>query len=212
MKRSFFQAAIVLILRYEYTTWMLINGWRKSLTTTTQESCEQYLSSPGDNTQQSSIYTATYHPSRKLSKLNEPDTRDTAEDVGTSSQGMYSCGPLHMHEQRQDVQFEHTYSSCVPIRYVTLMISKKQWTIGRCGERRSGISVLIARHDIYIYIYIHEVQQISFQTFFIWAFEIVVDFWKFSMLLLYILWDDWPIFMISGSNQQLQQESEYILL
>ena len=32
------------------------------------------------------------------------------------------------------------------------------------------------------------------------------------MLLLYILWDDWPIFMISASNQQLQQELEYTLL
>ena len=30
------------------------------------------------------------------------------------------------------------------------------------------------------------------------------------MLLLYILWDDWPIFMISGLNEQLQQELEYI--
>ena len=29
------------------------------------------------------------------------------------------------------------------------------------------------------------------------------------MLLLYILWDDWPIFMISGSNEQLQQQLEY---
>ena len=32
------------------------------------------------------------------------------------------------------------------------------------------------------------------------------------MLLLYILWDDWPIFMISGSNEQLQQEFKYTLL
>ena len=32
------------------------------------------------------------------------------------------------------------------------------------------------------------------------------------MLLLYILWDDWPMFMISGSNEQLQQELEYTLL
>ena len=32
------------------------------------------------------------------------------------------------------------------------------------------------------------------------------------MLLLYILWDDWPIFMISGSNEQLQQGVEYTLL
>ena len=53
---------------------------------------------------------------------------------------------------------------------------------------------------------------ISFQPFFVWAFKIVVDSWIFSMLLLYILWDDWPIFMISGSNEQLQQQLEYILL
>ena len=32
------------------------------------------------------------------------------------------------------------------------------------------------------------------------------------MLLLYILWDDWPIFMISASNKQLQQQLEYTLL
>ena len=32
------------------------------------------------------------------------------------------------------------------------------------------------------------------------------------MLLLYILWDDWPTFMISRSNQQLQQQLEYTLL
>ena len=29
------------------------------------------------------------------------------------------------------------------------------------------------------------------------------------MLLLYILWDDWPFFMISDSNEQLLQELEY---
>ena len=68
-------------------------------------------------------------------------------------------------------------------------------------------------------IYIHlgpmtmyAVHSISFQTFFVQAFKIVVDSWKFTMLLLYILWDDWPIFMISGSNQQLQQQLEYTLL
>ena len=53
---------------------------------------------------------------------------------------------------------------------------------------------------------------IGFQTFFVQAFKIVVDSWKFTMLLLYILWDDWPIFMISGLNQQLQQQLEYTLL
>ena len=54
---------------------------------------------------------------------------------------------------------------------------------------------------------------ISFQTFFfVQAFKIVVDSCKFSILLLYILWDDRPIFMISDSNEQLQRELEYTLL
>ena len=53
---------------------------------------------------------------------------------------------------------------------------------------------------------------ISFGTIFVLAFKIVVDSWKFTMLLLYIWWDDWPIFMISASNEQLQQQLEYTLL
>ena len=52
----------------------------------------------------------------------------------------------------------------------------------------------------------------KFPDFFVLAFGIVVDTWTFSMLLLYIVWDDWLIFMISGSNQQLQQQLEYTLL
>ena len=52
----------------------------------------------------------------------------------------------------------------------------------------------------------------SFQTSLVQEFKIVADSWKFSMLLLYILWDDWPIFMISGLNEQLQQQLEYTLL
>ena len=51
---------------------------------------------------------------------------------------------------------------------------------------------------------LHVVHSISFQTF-VQVFKIVVDSWKFRMLLLYILWDDKPIFMISGSIEQLQQ-------
>ena len=124
-----------------------LKGWRKRLKTIRQECCEQYWTSPGDSTPQSSSYTATYHPSRKLSKLDEPDRQDNAGEVGTSLWVVYSCGPLHMDKQKQDVQFEPTYSRSVPIRDIALMICRKQWTIGRCGKRGSGISVLIARHD-----------------------------------------------------------------
>ena len=51
----------------------------------------------------------------------------------------------------------------------------------------------------------------KFTDFFVQAFKIVVDSWKVSVLLLYILWDDWPIFMISGLNEQLQQKLNYNL-
>ena len=59
---------------------------------------------------------------------------------------------------------------------------------------------------------IYEEHTISFQTFFSWAFKIDVDSWKFSILLLYILWDDSPIFMISGWNEQPQLQLECTLL
>ena len=49
----------------------------------------------------------------------------------------------------------------------------------------------------------------KFPDFFVQVFKIVVDSLKFSMLLLYILWDDWPIYMISTSNERLQQQLEY---
>ena len=52
----------------------------------------------------------------------------------------------------------------------------------------------------------------KFPDFFVLTFKIVIDSWKFTMLLLYILYDDWPIFRISGSNEQLQQQLEYTLL
>ena len=52
----------------------------------------------------------------------------------------------------------------------------------------------------------------KFPDIFIQAFKIVIDSWKFIMLLLYILLDDWPIFIISDSYEPLQQELEYTLL
>ena len=77
------------------------------------------------------------------------------------------------------------------------------WKLALCNSAAWGMETTTN--------HIYEVHTISFQTFFVWSFKIVVDSWKFSMLLLYILWDDWPIFMISDSNEQLQQELEYIL-
>ena len=50
-------------------------------------------------------------------------------------------------QQKQDDQLEHTYSSYVKIQDVALRTCQSWWTIGRSGERGSGISVLAAWHD-----------------------------------------------------------------
>ena len=48
----------------------------------------------------------------------------------------------------------------------------------------------------------------KFPDIFVQVSKIVVDSWNFSMLLLNILWDDWP----RGANEQLKQELEYTLV
>ena len=60
---------------------------------------------------------------------------------------IYSYGPPHMAEQKQDDQLEHTYSSYVRIRNIAVKTCQRRWTIRWSGERGSGISVLAARRD-----------------------------------------------------------------
>ena len=52
-----------------------------------------------------------------------------------------------MAAQKQDDQLERTFSSYVRIQVVVLKTYLGRWTIGRSGERGSGISVLPARYD-----------------------------------------------------------------
>ena len=59
---------------------------------------------------------------------------------------MSSCGPLQMDEKDRTTSLNN-HSNSVPIRDVVLKTCWKQWTIGKGGERGSGISVLMARHD-----------------------------------------------------------------
>ena len=58
-----------------------------------------------------------------------------------------AVGPLHMAEQKQGHLLEPTYTSSVRIRSVALRTYRKRWTIGRGGEKGSGISVLMTRQD-----------------------------------------------------------------
>ena len=56
-------------------------------------------------------------------------------------------GSPHMAAQKQDDQHDRTFSSYVRIQVVVLKTYLGRWTIGRSGERGSGISVLPARYD-----------------------------------------------------------------
>ena len=88
---------------------------------------------------------------------------------------MYSYGSPHTAAQKQDDQHERTFSSCVRIQDVVLKTCLGRWTIGRSGERGSGISVLPARYDddddrrnifvSYLFFYLFFLY-ISFGTFF----------------------------------------------
>ena len=102
-----------------------------------------FIQTPVKNTPHGINYTATCLPSRKLSKLDEPDMQDTAGEARTNSSEARtnSYGPQHMAKQKQDDQLGHTYSSYVRIRDVALKTCQKRWMIGRSGERGSGISV-----------------------------------------------------------------------
>ena len=81
MKHSFFQAAVISILLYGCTTC--------TLTKRMEEKVDGYytrlLQAILNKSPQSSSCTATYHPSQKLSKLDEQDMRDTAGEVGMNS-------------------------------------------------------------------------------------------------------------------------------
>ena len=87
-------------------------------------------------------------PITKTIQVRTKQTRKTLlEKQGRTHQW---CTPIDPHigpsKSRVD-QLEHTYSSYVRIRDVALKTCQKRWTIGRSGERGSGISVLAARHD-----------------------------------------------------------------
>ena len=117
MKRSFFQAAVVSILLYGCTTWTLTKRLKKKLDGNYTRMLRAILNK-----------SWRQHPTRHqlYGHLDEPDTRDTAGEARTNSSVMYSYGPPHMAKQKQDDQLEHTYSSYVRIRDVTLKTCQKR--------------------------------------------------------------------------------------
>ena len=159
MKRSFFQAAVTSILLYGCTTWTLTKRLEKKLDGNYTRMLRAILNR-----------SRRHLPTRHQLYGHLPPITKTIQVRWTRHAGhcWRSRDELirdvllwtpHMAVQKQDDQHKHTFSSYVRIRDVVLKTYLGRWTIGRSGERGSGISVLPARYDdddvLYIYIYIY---------------------------------------------------------
>ena len=153
MKRSFFQAAVVSILLYGCTTWTLTKRLEKKL--------------DGNYTRiQRAILNKSWrqHPTRHQLYGHLPHITKTIQARRTRHTGhcwrsrdelisdVLLWTPTYGRAKAGD-HLEHTFSSYVRIRDVALKTCKRRWTIGKSGERVSGISVLPAWHDDDVFIY-----------------------------------------------------------
>ena len=117
---------------------------------TTQEYCEQYWTSPGGNTPQSSSCTATYHTLWKLSKWDDPDIQDTAGRVRKDEHmsDVLLWTPLHGqakagHPAKTYIQQFHADTGCSLEDLLEAMNNREWWRV-RVREICT---------DVYIYIY-----------------------------------------------------------
>ena len=147
MKRSFFQAAVALILLYGCTTWTLTKWLEKKLHGNYTRMLQAILNK-----------SWRQHPTRHQLYGHLPPITKTIQVRWTRHEGhcwrsrdeLISDVLLwtpHMAEQKQDDQHEHTFSNYVKIRDVVQKTCQRRWTIGKSGERGSRISVIPARHD-----------------------------------------------------------------
>ena len=143
MKRSFFQAAVVSILLYGCTTWTLTKRLEKKLDGNYIRMLRAILNkSWWQHTTRHQLY-GHLPPITKTIQVRR--TRHAGHCWRSKDELISDV--LLLAGQKQDDQLEHTYSSYVRIRDVALKTCQRRWTIGRSGERGSGISVHVARHD-----------------------------------------------------------------
>ena len=154
MKRSFFLAAAVSILLNGCTTWTLTKRLEKKLDGNYTRLLWAILKK---SWRQHPTRHQLYGHLPPITKTIQVRRSRHAGHCWRSRDELISDVLLWtpMAEQKQDVQLEQTYSSYVRIWDAALKTCQRRWTTGRSGERGWGISVLAARHDIYIYIYIY---------------------------------------------------------
>ena len=138
MKRSFFQAAVTSILLYGCTTWTLTKRLEKKLDGNYTRMLRAILNK-----------SWRQHPTRHQLYGHLPPITKTIQVKRTRHAG-------HCWRSRDELisdvllwtpQHEHTFSSYGRIRDVVQKTYLGRWTIGRSGERGSGIFVLPARYD-----------------------------------------------------------------
>ena len=95
IKHNFLKVAVVSTLLYGCTTWTLTKSMMKKLEGNYTRILHAILNkSSKQHPEKNSCCTAIYHPSRRLSNLDEPDMQDTVGEVGTNSLVTYSCGSV----------------------------------------------------------------------------------------------------------------------
>ena len=91
--------------------------------------------------------TATCLLSRKLFKLDEPHMQDTAGEAGRTHKWCTLMDP-HTWPCKSRTTSTNIHSATkMRIRDAVQTTCQRRWTVGKSGERGSGISVLTARHD-----------------------------------------------------------------
>ena len=147
MKRSFFKAAVVSILLYGCTTWTLAKRLEKKLDGNYTRMLQEILNTSWR--QHPTRHQLYGHLSPITKTIQVRRTRHAGHCWRSRDELIsdVSYGPPHMAGQKQDDHLEHTYSSYVRIWDVALKTCQRRWTVGRSGERGSGISMPVARHD-----------------------------------------------------------------
>ena len=147
MKHSFFQAAVVSILLYGCTTWMLTKRLEKKLNGNYTRMLRAVLNK---SWRQHSTRHQLYRHLPPIKKTIQIRRTRHAGHCWRSKDELISDVLLWTPtygRAKQDDPLELTYSNYVRTQDVTLKTCRMRWRIGRSGERGSGISVLAARHD-----------------------------------------------------------------
>ena len=126
MKRSFFQAAVVSILLYGCTTWMLTKRLEKKLDGNYTRMLRAILNK---SWQQHTTRHQLYSHLPPITKIIQARRTRHTGHCWKSKDELISdvlLWTLHMANQNQDDQLEHTYSSYVMIRDVTLKTCQRR--------------------------------------------------------------------------------------